>query len=288
MPIRFSSKSARRKAREPWQQVSLVAGYLAGRHFVGTSDLHYGLWVDGIEPQIRNLPCAQEAYSEFVLRHIPRDAGHILDVGSGAGSIACKLVARGHRVDCVSPSVFLNQQARDRLGDRARIFECAYEDFQTAEMYDAIVFCESFQYVNICRALEQITSQLRRGGHLVICDFFRLPANGKSPISGGHNITAFNEAITRFPLQLVEDIDITPQTAPTFTVIDQAFTNVLKPIWDESDAAFAKNHPLWSKFFTWLFRHRLAKVRKKYFSHERSAENFQKFKTYRLMRFERH
>ena len=30
-----------------------------------------------------------------------------------------------------------------------------------------------------------------------------------------------------------------------------------------------------------------AKVKKKYFTHERSAENFCKFKTYRLMRFER-
>ena len=168
MPLRFSSKSARRKAREPWQQVGLVGGYLAGRHFLGISDLHYGLWGDGIEPQIRNLPRTQEAYSEFILAHIPRDAGHILDVGSGAGSIASKLVARGHRVDCVSPSGFLNQQARARLGDRARIFECTYEEFQTTETYDAIIFCESFQYVNITRiGTGHFTAASRRpSGHL--------------------------------------------------------------------------------------------------------------------------
>jgi hypothetical protein len=36
-----------------------------------------------------------------------------------------------------------------------------------------------------------------------------------------------------------------------------------------------------------MFKNKLAKVKKKYFTHERSAENFCKFKTYRLMRFER-
>jgi hypothetical protein len=46
-------------------------------------------------------------------------------------------------------------------------------------------------------------------------------------------------------------------------------------------------HPIIAKCINWIFKAKLAKVQKKYFTHERSAENFCKFKTYRLMRFER-
>ena len=287
MPFLIRSRSARRVQRVAWQHVGLVSGFLAGRHFVGTKDLHYGYWLDDVEQIIRNLPRAQEDYCRFILEHIPDDAGRILDVGSGAGSVASQLVGRGQAVDCISPCSFLNSQARALLGDRARIFECKYEDFQSDETYDCILFCESFQYVNMQQSLEKVTSQLRRGGHLVICDFFRIPGADRSPISGGHPFEDFQQIISRFPLRQVEDINITARTAPTFTVIDSAFTQVLQPIWDEIDGAFASTHPAWYKMSSWLFGKRLAKVQKKYFTHERSAENFQKYKTYRLMRFER-
>ncbi|MCI0332488.1 MAG: class I SAM-dependent methyltransferase [Planctomycetes bacterium] len=287
MPLIKSLKSHRRKKRGEWQHVSLVAGFLAGRHFVGTNDLHYGFWVNGIEPQIRNLPRAQEEYSRFLLEHIPSDAKRILDVGCGAGGLAAKLVERGHYVDCVSPNAFLNQQAKELLGDRARLFDCKYEDYRTSDVYDAIVFCESYQYVNMPKGLDLVTSQLRSGGSLVICDFFRLPLKEKSPISGGHYIDEFQQIVAGYPLTLVEDIDITLQTAPTFTVIDSAFTDVLRPIWDEIGHASVATHPYWSKLAAWFFRRRLAKVKDKYFTHTRSAANFEKFKTYRLMRYVR-
>jgi SAM-dependent methyltransferase len=287
MPFRFRSKAARRRRREPWQQVSLVAGFLAGRHFAGVNDLHYGYWVEGLEPHIRNLPRAQEEYSKFFLSHIPIEAKHILDVGSGAGGIASKLVARGHQVDCVSPSAFLNEQARNLVGDKVRIFDTTYEKFDADDIYDAIVFCESHQYVNMQLGLEKVCNQLRSGGSLVICDFFRKRSPDRCPISGGHFFDEFLSIIAKFPLRLIEDIDITSYTAPTFTVIDRAFTEVLKPIWDEVQLASAKNWPTSSKFGKWLFRRKLAKFEQKYFTHERSAENFEKFKTYRLLRYER-
>jgi MPBQ/MSBQ methyltransferase len=284
LPLR-KRKSGRRKKRGAWQQVSLVAGLLAGKHFLGVRELHYGYW-DGLDPVLKNLPLAQENYSQFLLQHIPADARRILDVGSGAGGLAFKLLARGHQVDCVCPSQFLNDQARDLVDDRARIFQCKYEDFSTTETYDAIVFCESFQYVDMEKGLRNAVAQLRSGGSLVICDFFRT-ALSKGPISGGHKLVEFQTLITQFPLKLVEDIDITPQTAPSFTVIDQIFGDVLQPIWHEVNQAFTTNRPWTAKLVRWLFRKKINKFEGKYFTHERSAENFQKFKTYRLLRFER-
>ena len=161
MPFLIRSQSLRRRNREAWQQVGLVAGFLAGRHFVGAKDLHYGYWLDGVEPIIRNLPQAQEDYCRFLLDHIPRDAQRVLDVGSGAGSVAAHLVARGQNVDCVSPSSFLNSQARALLGDGARVFETDYEEFRTSTVYDCVLFCESFQYVKMELALQNVSEQLR-------------------------------------------------------------------------------------------------------------------------------
>lgn len=287
MPFFNRSKTVQREKREAWQQVGLVSGFLAGRHFVGAKDLHYGYWKDGLEPIIRNLPQAQEEYCKFILEHIPPDAKRVLDVGSGAGSVAAQLVRRGQKVDCVSPSSFLNSQARSLLGDGTRIYECDYEDFRTAEKYDCILFCESFQYMKMERALNNVAQQLRSGGQLVICDFFRLPEVGRSPISGGHYLREFQEIIGRCPFKLVEEIDITTRTAPTFTVIDSAFSDVLQPIWEEVDRASVATHPIIFKCVNWLFAKKFAKVKKKYFTHERSAANFCKFKTYRLMRFVR-
>jgi len=281
------SKNVRRENREAWQQVGLVAGFLAGRHFVGTKDLHYGYWQDDVEPIIRNLPRAQEEYCQFILKHIPADAKRVLDVGSGAGSVAAQLVARGQQVDCVSPSSFLNSQARALLGDKVRIFESDYEDLRINETYDCVLFCESFQYVKMVKGLENVTSHLRRGGHLVICDFFRKPGSDGGPISGGHHFEEFQSIIARFPFRLVEEVDITARTAPTFTVIDSAFTKVLKPIWDEIDSAAVVTHPFIFKCVNLVLGRKFTKVKKKYFTHERSAENFCKSKTYRLMRFER-
>jgi SAM-dependent methyltransferase len=286
MPPQETSHSRRRKKRGEWQHVGLVAGFIAGKHFVGANDLHYGYWLDGVEHQVRNLPAAQDEYSRFLLSHIPVDARRILDVGCGAGGMAAKLVARGHEVVCVSPNAFLNQQARQLLGDRAQVIECKYEDYRTTDTYDAIVFCESYQYVNMPAGLDLVTSQLRSGGSLVICDFFR-SVPGKSPISGGHFFEEFQNLISKYPLKLVEDIDITARTAPTFTVIDRAFTEVLRPIWDEIGDASRKTHPFWSKIAARLFRRKIAKVHDKYFTHQRSAENFLKFKTYRLLRYVR-
>src|SRR5439155_16894970 len=95
MPFLIRSKMDQREKREAWQQVGLVAGFLAGRHFVGAKDLDYGYWLDGVEPVVRNLPQAQEDYCRFLLEHFPAGAQRVLDIGSGAGSVAAHLVARG-------------------------------------------------------------------------------------------------------------------------------------------------------------------------------------------------
>jgi SAM-dependent methyltransferase len=280
-------KSNKIRARREWQHVGLVAGYLSGRHFVGTKDLHYGYWNNGLALTISNLPRAQEDYSDFLLQHIPASATRILDVGSGTGSVARKLIARGHEVDCVSPCSFLNEEARRFLGDKARIFDCCYEVFHPTGLYDVVLFCESFQYIDLATALDRASHQLRSGGILVISDFFHREIDAKSPISGGHRLQKFWDTASRFPFRLIRDLDITSQTAPTFTLINDAFNEVLHPVWSEVMSTLSRTHPLWAACATWWFRSRINKFETKYFGRVRTAEMFEKFKTYRLMVFER-
>jgi len=283
----FRRNSKKLQARREWQHVGLVAGYLAGRHFVGTKDLHYGYWDNGLAPTISNLARAQEDYCDFLLQHIPASGKRILDVGSGAGSVADKLIARGHEVDCVSPCTFLNGQARKLLGDRACLFDCRYEEFRASGLYDVVLFCESFQYIEMATALENAARQLRSGGKLVICDFFRKEIDGRSPISGGYRLRGFWDTISRFPFRIIRDLDITSKTAPTFTVINDAFNEVLRPVWSEAMSTFSRTHPVWATCAMWWFRSRISKFESKYFGRVRTAEMFEKFKTYRLMVFER-
>ena len=278
---------AKEQSRREWQHVGLVAGYLAGRHFVGTKDLHYGYWEDGVEPTFANLPKAQDAYSEFLLKNIAWSSKKILDVGSGAGTLAEKLVSRGHSVDCVSPCHFLNSQARELLGEKARLYDCRYEEFESPTLYDTIVFCESFQYVEMATALARAAWQLAAGSRLVICDFFRKDSAGRSAIRGGHRLKQFLELVSRYPFHVIRDIDITTRVAPTFTVIDEAFHQVVKPIWREARDAFSKTHPRWSKWTNWWFRNRIDKFESKYFGGTRTAQNFETFKSYRLIVLER-
>jgi SAM-dependent methyltransferase len=287
MPLHFLSSAARRDHRATWQEVALAAGYLAGRHFLGTNDLHYGYWMDGLKPEPQNLACAQEYYSQFVLNHIPADARRILDVGCGGGSIALKLANRGHDVDCLSPSHSLNSQARQLLGSRARVFHCKYEQFEPVQPYDLIMFCESFQYIDMEQALARAFCQLNAGGNLLICDYFRKPTNEPCPIAGGHSLDEFQKIVARSAFLLVEEIDITHETAPTYTVTNDVFRNVLQPIWGDVETAAVKTHPIITRCLTTIFRAKISKIKRKYFSSHQSAANFEKFKTYRLMRFQR-
>ena len=55
------------------REVGLIAGLNLFNFFIGTRDLHYGLWQDDLEVSVQNLPEAQRRYSEFLIGHIPSE-----------------------------------------------------------------------------------------------------------------------------------------------------------------------------------------------------------------------
>jgi hypothetical protein len=146
-----------------------------------------------------------------------------------------------------------------------------------------ILFSESFQYVNLEQAFEKSLHLLPTSGHLLICDFFRKNNPGKSPVGGGHSLEKFYEMLRSRPLELVEDIDLTAEMAPTLDVADCLLREVLKPSIHLGERLLDDRYPVLTRMLKYLFRKRIDKIQRKYFDGNRTGEVFAKFKSYRLL-----
>ncbi|MEJ2650104.1 MAG: class I SAM-dependent methyltransferase [Sedimentisphaerales bacterium] len=201
----------KKSKKELSREIGLEVGYLCGNYFLKLDHLHYGYWTDDLEVDIANLHIAQDKYANFVISHIPDGTKSILDVGSGTGHIDKMLIDKGYEVDCLSPSTYLNKQISKLLNGKSRVYETTYEEFQTEKQYDMVMFCESFQYLNIEKALSNTHKFLNKDGCMLICDIFKRELDTKGVLGGGHKLTKFNDFIDKASFRLLESIDITEQ-----------------------------------------------------------------------------
>ncbi|HIL87722.1 MAG TPA: class I SAM-dependent methyltransferase, partial [Deltaproteobacteria bacterium] len=259
------------------KEIGLDIGLAVARHFYKTDYLHYGYWTEGLAVEPENVREAQENYAELLLRNIPDGVKRILDVGCGSGKFAERLLEEGYAVDCVSPSPTLTRNARERLGDRAEVFECKFEDLQTDRHYDLILFSESFQYLLLEQALAKSLICLNPGGHLLICDFFKRDVPGKSPVSGGHQINRFLSFMAPQPFTLLKDEDITEETAPSLDIMRDFIQEVVKPTWEAIAYYMASNYPRFSALFSRVFQKKIAQAHRKYLSGNTNGEQFAHF-----------
>lgn len=269
------------------QEMSLVLGLIFGKHFVGIEDLHYGYWEDGLEVNIRNLPQAQQAFTDMLLSHIPAGTRSILDVGTGGGHLARTLLDRGFEVHCVSPTPGLTRMAREQVGTRAEIFPCPFEAFTPQRAYDLVLFSESFQYIPTDLALQNAARCLKPGGHMLICDFFRVDPSIPSPIGGGTRLPRFEKFIAASPFELITKQDVTDRVSPTIDIVNSFNQDCLKPAYEVLSVGLRQRHPWLSKIFRFVFRGRIRKFENKQFSGTRTGENFRKHKSYRLLLYRR-
>jgi len=269
------------------RNVGIEIGAIFSKYFLKSQHLHYGYWTNDLQVDIANLPIAQENYAKFLISHIPDGVRTILDVGCGFGQIAKKLVDMGYHVDCVSPSQFLSKKARELLGNTSHIFECYYQQLQTEKRYDLILFSESFQYIDIEEAIEKTLGFLNQGGYILICDFFKKESPYKSSLSGGHPLRRFYNIVSEYPLEPVKDLDITEGMASTLDIANDMLKEVIEPTITLSEQFLENRYPFMSKFVKWIYRNKINKINEKYFTGERTGENFKKFKSYRLLLYKK-
>lgn len=277
----------KKSKKEISREIGLEVGSLCGKYFLKLDHLHYGYWNGSLEVDITNLHTAQDKYTQFVMSHIPDGVKTILDVGCGTGQIAKMLIDSGYLVDCVSPSDYMNRHIRELLGNKSHIFKCPFEEIETTNRYDMVWFCESFQYIDLEKALSNTNRLLNPGGFLLICDIFRRDIDSKSIMGGGHNINKFHSLIEQFPFRLVENKDITEQTAPNMDLMNDILLNVVKPSIDAGMRLSESRYPFIVKLLKWKYRKKSEKLNQKYFSGGRSGEDFKKYKTYQLFLYQK-
>ena len=263
--------------------VGLDAGLLIGKFFLNTEELHYGYWPDDKTATAQNFAGAQARHSQLIIDHIPDGVKRILDVGSGSGSLAQKLINLGYKVDCVVPSEFLAEKIEDKLGKNSIVHVCKFEDMEVSQSYDLVLFSESFQYVQMAQSIDKIVSMFPKNGHLLICDVFHKNVTGVSPMRGGHRLDLFENQISKSSLKQITNLDITAETAPTYDFLNQLLNEVVIPISDISGNYLNSNYPKLSKLLKWKYRKKLDKIEQVWYSGELTGENFIKFKSYRLL-----
>ena len=262
--------------------IGLDVGLLIGKFFMDTEELHYGYWPDQKKATAQNFSQAQERHSQLIIDNIPNNVKRILDVGSGSGSLAKKLIKLGYQVDCVIPSEFLAEKVKVKLSDSSNIYINKFEDLDISHHYDLVLFSESFQYVELNDSIKKIISVLNKNGHLLICDVFHKNVEGISPMRGGHRLDLFDDEISNSTLVKEKDIDITKETAPTWDFLNQLLNEVAIPISDMSNNYLEYKYPRLTKLIKWKYQRKLNKIKKVWLSGELTGESFIKFKSYRL------
>jgi 2-polyprenyl-3-methyl-5-hydroxy-6-metoxy-1,4-benzoquinol methylase len=268
------------------REVGLELGLRVYKFFLKSEYLHYGYFKDGLEADVANLKKAQENYAELIFSHIPEGTRTILDVGCGSGKTAEELLARGYRVDCVSPGQILTAYARNKLGDRAGFYQCRFEEVATDKKYDLILFSESFQYIPMDKSIPGALKLLNPRGYIIASDFFSTDPEGKSKLGGGHDFQQWLKIRETFPVKTLIEKDITAETSHTIELVNQLNTEVLKPVWTSAWALGEDRFPFIIKWVRRIYKKKLHKMEDKHFTGRRNGELFRKYKKYMFYLFQ--
>jgi SAM-dependent methyltransferase len=268
------------------KEVGLELGLLIYKFFLKSEYIHYGYFKDGLEADVANLKKAQENYTELLFSHIPEGTQSILDVGCGSGKTAQQLIAKGYKVDCVSPGQILTNYAKNMLGDTAGFFQCKFEDVITDKKYDLVMFSESFQYIPMDKSIPGAIKLLNPGGFIMISDFFKTDPEGKSKLGGGHDYNQWLRIRDSFPVKTLVEKDITAETSFTLDIVNQLNKEVLKPVWTSGWALAEDRFPIIIKIIRKFYRKKLTKMENKHFTGQRNGEMFRKYKKYMFYLFQ--
>ena len=112
-------------------------------------------------------------WRRFLVSRIPADGGHVLDVATGTGLVAERLLAQGHAVTGLDQSPGMLEVARRRLGARAALVEGTADALPFADAtFDHLTFTYLLRYVDEPAAtLRELARVVRPGGTVAMQEF---------------------------------------------------------------------------------------------------------------------
>jgi demethylmenaquinone methyltransferase / 2-methoxy-6-polyprenyl-1,4-benzoquinol methylase len=112
-------------------------------------------------------------WRRFLVRRLPADRGHVLDVASGTGLVAAELLRRGFRVTALDQSAEMLAVARARLDGRAELVEASAEALPFADSaFDHLTVTYLLRYVDDPGAtLAELARVVRPGGVVASLEF---------------------------------------------------------------------------------------------------------------------
>jgi demethylmenaquinone methyltransferase/2-methoxy-6-polyprenyl-1,4-benzoquinol methylase len=108
-----------------------------------------------------------------MVSHVPSDGGSVLDVATGTGLVAERLLAAGHRVTGLDQSPDMLAVARRRFGDRVELVEASATAIPFADAsFDHLTFTYLLRYVDDPGAtLTELARVVRPGGTIASLEF---------------------------------------------------------------------------------------------------------------------
>ena len=112
-------------------------------------------------------------WRKAMVSHIPRDGGSVLDVATGTGLVAERLLAQGHRVTGLDQSPDMLAVARGRFGDRVELVEASATSIPFPDAsFDHLTFTYLLRYVDDPAAtLAELARVVRPGGTVANLEF---------------------------------------------------------------------------------------------------------------------
>ena len=112
-------------------------------------------------------------WRKAMVSHIPRDGGSVLDVATGTGLVAERLLAQGHRVTGLDQSPDMLAVARSRFGDRVELVEASATSIPFPDAsFDHLTFTYLLRYVDDPAAtLAELARVVRPGGTVANLEF---------------------------------------------------------------------------------------------------------------------
>ena len=223
---------------------------------LGLNHLHYGIWLNSDELDLKKLKRAQQRYEDFLIHHLPRKAVHILDVGCGTSALVERLLKEGRSAEGLSPCVHQKKVFKGKL--KAPFHHSRFEEFNPKREYDCLIMSESAQYIPYQHLFANAARCLKSGGTLIVCDYFLL--NGATGVwkRSGHNMEKFMAEASKRGFRLVKQEDLTDRVLKTMDLAKLCIDRMLVAA-DILTARFRAQYPLVMRFLMWLMKGKIHK-----------------------------